>query len=80
MDLPRGGYHGLRIEMKKYCKSATASELQHDWLVRLANEGYKTALCRGHAAAISVMCDYLGLQKPARYAVMEDWAIVTYNQ
>jgi len=52
MDLPRRGYHGLRIEMKKFSISAKPSLEQDAWLTRLAAEGYRAVICRGHQAAI----------------------------
>ena len=57
LPVPRGAYHGLFIEMKSM-KGKTTKE-QDDWLVRLGNQGYKTAVCRGAEAAIGVIKAYM---------------------
>lgn len=78
MDRARLGYHGLRIEMKKFCPSAKPSEEQHDWLTRLSKEGFRAVLCRGHQAAIYVFAEYLGLSTPFSKNDLPEWAIQYY--
>ena len=55
--VPRGGYHGLAIEMKT--QTGRVSELQELWLDRLADQGYRTAVCRGSESAIDTILRYL---------------------
>jgi hypothetical protein len=45
MDMACNGYHGLRIEMKKYSKLAMPSAEQIEWLNRLSKQGYLAVLC-----------------------------------
>lgn len=75
MDIARGGFHGLRIEMKKFCKSAKPSEDQGGWLQRLSAQGYRAVLCRGHQAAIHVMATYLGIPSPVDVRWLPEWSI-----
>ena len=76
MDFPSDGYHGLRIEMKKYDRSANPSDNQVDWLTRLAKHGYRAVVCRGHQAAIQVISDYLKIESTA--IDLPSWAIQYY--
>jgi len=78
MDKPCNSYHGLRIEMKKYAKSAQPSADQKDWLSKLAAQGYLAVLCRGHQAAISVFCQYLDMSQPDYIPGIPPWAIKQY--
>jgi len=57
--LPRGGYHGLVIEMKYGKNNITDS--QSDWLDFLASQGYYTAICWGCDEAIQATVDYYDL-------------------
>lgn len=59
LDVARGPYHGLRIELKRADHSNHATDAQRDWLARLAFEGYMTAVCYGADEAIKVITDYL---------------------
>lgn len=76
MDIPRNGYHGLRIEMKKSDRSAQPSDDQKGWLQRLADHGYKAVLCRGHQAAIKTISLYLGIDTDI--PALPEWAITEY--
>lgn len=78
MDLPKNGFHGLRIEIKRFCKSAKPSEEQEEWLTRLGGHGYHAVLCRGHMATINVMAEYLGVSKPYSGNLVPGWATQTY--
>lgn len=59
LDVARGPYHGLRIELKRADRSNRPTDAQRDWLVRLAFEGYQVAVCYGAQEAIKVITDYL---------------------
>lgn len=65
LDVARGGYHGLRIELK-----ATRAELgrtpqvqpsQRAWIERLAGQGYRAVVCEGWEAARDELLFYLAL-------------------
>lgn len=65
LDSPRGGYHGLRVEMKKladygYARGAPRED-QRNWHIRLARAGYCVVTCWGSAVAIAVFRWYLAL-------------------
>lgn len=60
LPVPRGGFHGLYIEMKRRKGNRTSGD-QDDWLTFLQSQGYFTAVCKGWEAAASVILDYLGL-------------------
>lgn len=75
MDIARGGFHGLRIEMKRFSKDAKPSKEQLDWLKGLAKHGYRAVLCSGHQAAIHVMATYLGVPSPINAQALPDWAV-----
>lgn len=55
----RGGYHGFAIEMK-YGKNKP-TEKQIEWLRRLSDEGYATAVCYSAAEAIRKIEKYNNL-------------------
>lgn len=58
MDVPRGGFHGLRIEMKRI-KGGSVSPEQKEVHQFLREQGYSVAVCRGNDEAIAVIKDYL---------------------
>lgn len=57
MDLARGGYHGLKLEMKS--EQGKLSPDQEKWRERLIAAGYCWALRRSASTAWSLLCDYL---------------------
>lgn len=57
LDVMRGGYGGLRIELK--VGRNKPSQAQLEWLARLGKHGYKTALCYDLEQAQTVIVDYL---------------------
>jgi hypothetical protein len=57
LPVPRGGYHGLYLEMK-FGKN-TVSAAQQRWLTRLAAQGYATVVCYGFEEAQSAILAYL---------------------
>ena len=70
LDVPRGGYHGLRIELKApemrnekgtivKRKGVTMVE-QTEWLAHYTKSGYMAVLCYGWADAVQVIEEYLG--------------------
>ncbi len=61
LDLARGRYHGLRIELKRSDGKGKQSPSQQQWHDRLLQAGYCYALCHGYAMAISVMTAYADL-------------------
>lgn len=58
LPVPRGGYHGLYIEMKRQKKSHTSPE-QVQWIADLRAQGYRAVICLGAAAAWEVISDYM---------------------
>lgn len=58
LPVPRGGFHGLYIELKRL-KGSKTSEDQKAWLSRLEEQGYCVALCKGWEAAANVIMEYL---------------------
>jgi hypothetical protein len=65
LDVARGGYYGLRIEMKREAyfgtKQGEPSEEQSAWHKRLAREGYAMFICWGTEPAWVVLRWYLDL-------------------
>lgn len=62
VDLPRGAYHGLRIELKATPPhDAAVAPTQREWLARLDSAGYCAVLCKGLDAAKRVTTAYLAL-------------------
>jgi hypothetical protein len=59
LDLPvaRGGYHGLRIEMK--APGGSVKPEQREWIDALRAEGYRAEVCVGWEAAKNLIVDYL---------------------
>lgn len=55
------GFNGLFVEMKREFKSSTP-QVQKDWHRKLAKQGYKCEVCKGHKAAIRVIADYLAVE------------------
>lgn len=60
LDVARGGWHGLRIELKRR-KGGRLSEHQEDWHRRLWSQGYKVVVCRGWEEAAAELVAYLAL-------------------
>lgn len=58
LPVPRGGFHGLYIELKRLRGSKTSEE-QTAWIQELAKQGYCVALCKGWEAAAKMIIDYL---------------------
>lgn len=58
LAVPRKGYHGLFIELKRTRREKPAPE-QMEWLDRLAEQGYQSAICHGCDSAIETITNYL---------------------
>jgi hypothetical protein len=62
IDLPRGGYHGLRIEFKATPPhSAPVSKLQKEWLAKQRGFGYYADVAKGLHHAREITEQYLSL-------------------
>lgn len=59
--LPRGGFHGLFIELKSTKKSARLSNYQKRMQLRLFNNGYAVKTCNGYENVIDTINWYCGL-------------------
>lgn len=60
LDVARGGYFGLRIEMKRRIRSlSTLSDDQKWWHAKLTERGYMVVTCYGAEEAISAIKAYL---------------------
>ena len=58
LDVPRGGFHGLRIEMKRR-RGGVLSNEQADWIDYYNANGYRADVCYGWEEARSVIEEYL---------------------
>ena len=58
LPYPVGRYHGLYIEMKT--PDGRVSDSQTEFLEAMKRYGYAAYICKGYAAAIRVIKDYLG--------------------
>ncbi len=58
LPIPRGGYHGLFIEMKRQKKSQVSPE-QIAWLSALRGQGYRAEMCLGATEAWEVIQEYM---------------------
>jgi hypothetical protein len=63
LDVPRGGYHGLRIELK--ADDGRASDEQCDWLAFLHAQGYAAFVCVGWRRAAHLLLRYMSLHPGA---------------
>lgn len=58
LPVPRGGFHGLYIELKRR-KGGVVSEEQAVWIDRLNRVGYRAVVCHGWDAAREEIEAYL---------------------
>lgn len=56
-DVARGGYHGLRIEMKKPGEQPDIGQLEYHDIIRA--QGYKVEVCHSLEVFMCIVCDYL---------------------
>lgn len=61
LPVPRNGFHGLWIEMKRIRGGRVEPE-QREWHDRLTACGYQVVVCRGASAAKQVLKQYLGIE------------------
>jgi hypothetical protein len=63
LDVARGGYHGLRIELKRAKRSLSRVQpRQTAWHTRLSEQGYAVYVCYGWEAARDALLAYLNLK------------------
>jgi hypothetical protein len=69
LDVPRGAFHGLRIELKatraELLRKPTVSDDQQAWLARMNGHGYRALVCEGWESAREEIERYLGLESRA---------------
>ena len=65
LDVARGRFHGLRIELKRADHSNHATPAQQDWIARLRSHGYMAVVCYGCDEAVAVITAYLGMEGSA---------------
>lgn len=58
LPVPKNGYHGLYIEMKR--QKGLASKEQGWWIEFLTKHGYRAKVCNGFEEAKKVLLNYLG--------------------
>lgn len=58
LDVPRGGWHGLRIELKRI-KDYSISAAQNEWVKNLNRYGYAAAVCFGWEEAWEMIMAYI---------------------
>lgn len=66
LPTPRGGFHGLYVEMKKRFGGRVSDE-QKDKLAALSAYGYATVVCCGAEEAQAAIMDYLRLEPTVVY-------------
>ncbi len=60
LPVPRGQYHGLRIEIKlPNAKPSAVRDDQRWWIERLTEQGYAALICRGWEQARDVIVEYM---------------------
>lgn len=58
LPVPRGGYHGLYIELKRV-SGGRATQEQKQWIEDLSEQGYLAMICKGWQEAADVIERYL---------------------
>lgn len=58
LDVARGSYHGLRIELKRHV-GGSVSDAQKAWIAWFTMQGYLAVVCRGWQEARDKLIDYL---------------------
>ena len=61
LPVPRGGFHGLYIELKRLKGGRVESE-QMDFMEAVSRNGYCVALCKGWEAAAKTIQGYLEME------------------
>lgn len=65
VDVPCGGYHGMRIEMKAPGKKARKEQIE--WLARLDRAGYHVIITYSSEEAIDFVAKYFALRPGQRF-------------
>lgn len=65
LPVPRGGYHGLYIEMKRR-RGGRVSQDQADWIDAIIHQGYVAVVCRGWIEASEQIEKYMKLEAAKR--------------
>lgn len=60
LPVPRGGKHGLYIELKRR-KGGTVSEAQQAWIRALVAQGFVCAVCHGAEEAKNEILAYMAM-------------------
>lgn len=58
LPVPRGGYHGLYIEMKRR-RGSVLSQDQREYIEALRQQGYRVEVCKGFHPAADLIEEYL---------------------
>lgn len=58
LSVPRGGYHGLYIELKRR-KGGSTTDNQDSWIDALRKQGYRAEVCKGWESARETILDYI---------------------
>ena len=58
LDIPRGGFHGLRVEMKRR-DGGKLSDAQKEWIDHYNAIGYRAVVCHGWQEAAKAIEEYL---------------------
>jgi hypothetical protein len=58
LDVPRNGWHGLRIELKRPGRHSV-TQAQREWIESLREYGYRAEVAVGWDAARELIVDYL---------------------
>ena len=61
LPVPRGGYHGMYIEMKRPDHSNGPTSDQKDWLDYFNRAGYRAVVCYGYEEAVKEIQRYYGV-------------------
>lgn len=72
VPVPRGGYHGLFIEMKSTDPAATTTPEQDEWIELLRDLGHAVAVCRGAESAKKILTWYMSLPVNEACACLAD--------
>ena len=60
IDIPRGKFHGLRLELKVE-KGGIVSAAQKERITVLLEEGYQAVVCRGYDKTVEAIEEYMAL-------------------
>ena len=66
LPVPRGGYHGVYIELKRV-KGGRVSDEQRGWIEFLNRQGYLAVVCKGWEAARGIILNYLRAEREANH-------------